>query len=131
MMVRADVFQQLKGFDMSFNPFGPEDLDFSLRLQQAGYTALYIPQAVAYHVVSHTFGKGYSENYARHKSRHWFTFMRRHASPLQQLGFLLIGIPYLTFRVIIREGRRGNLRAFRGLIRGVFEFCKSSLLVKS
>jgi GT2 family glycosyltransferase len=45
MMVRADIFQQLNGFDPLFGPFGPEDLDFSLRLQKAGYLALYIPQA--------------------------------------------------------------------------------------
>jgi hypothetical protein len=28
---------------------GPEDLDFSLRLQELGYKALYIPSAVAHH----------------------------------------------------------------------------------
>jgi GT2 family glycosyltransferase len=99
-----------------FDPFGPEDLDFSLRLQKAGYQALYVPQAVAYHAVSHTFGEGYSEDYARHKSRHWFTFMRRHASPLQQLGFFLSGAPYLAVRVMLREGSKGNLDAVRGLV---------------
>jgi GT2 family glycosyltransferase len=121
MMVRTDVFKQLKGFDPIFDPFGPEDLDFSLRLQKTGYRALYVPQAVAYHIVSHTFGKGYSENYARHKSRHWFTFMRRHASPLQQFGFFLFGAPTLVIRVLLREGRKGNWGAFRGLARGVLD----------
>ena len=127
MMVRTDIFQQLGGFDMTFNPFGPEDLDFSLRLQKAGYSALYVPQAMAYHVVSHTFGKGYSEDYARHKSRHWLAFMRRHASPGQKFAFFLYGAPYMALNVIIREGKRGNLGAFRGLIRGIFDSIKSSL----
>ena len=36
MMVRTDVFHLLNGFDPAFDPFGPEDLDFSLRLQEAG-----------------------------------------------------------------------------------------------
>jgi len=130
MMVRTDLFQQLGGFDLTFDPFGPEDLDFSLRLQKAGYIALYAPQAIAYHVVSHTFGAGYSEDYARHKLRHWFLFMRRHASPMQKFGFFLLGAPYLVIRVLIREGQRGNLRAFRGLIRGLHDFCKSSPLAK-
>jgi len=127
-MVRTNVFQQLGGFDSAFDPFGPEDLDFSLRLQKAGYAALYVPQAVAYHTVSHTFGKGYSENYARHKARHWFLFMRRHASLGQKFGFLIWGTPYLAVRVLIREGRKGNLGAFRGLFQGLLDFCKSSLL---
>ena len=130
MMVRTEVFQQLGGFDMSFNPFGPEDLDFSLRLQKAGYQALFIPQAMAYHQVSHTFGRGYSETYARHKSRHWFLFMRRHATVLQQLGFFLIGVPYLFVRVILREGRKGNLKAIKGLIHGVLEYIRSATFSK-
>jgi GT2 family glycosyltransferase len=127
MMVRADVFQELNGFDTTFDPFGPEDLDFSLRLQDAGYLALYAPEAVAYHVVSHTFGKGYSEEYARHKTRHWFAFMRRHATPLQKLGFYTIGAPYLMARVALREGKKGNLQALLGLVRGAYDYTKSSL----
>jgi GT2 family glycosyltransferase len=130
MLVRTDIFQQLSGFDPIFDPFGPEDLDFSLRLQKAGYSALYVPQAVAYHTVSHTFGKGYSENYARHKSRDWFLFMRRHASLGQKLGFFLVGAPYLAIRVTIREGKKGNLGAFRGLVQGILDFFKLSLVAK-
>jgi GT2 family glycosyltransferase len=119
MMVRSDVFQQLNGFDPLFGPFGPEDLDFSLRLQKAGYKAMYIPKAVGYHQVSHTYGQGYSEDYARHKSRHWLLFMRRHASPGQKIAFYLVGAPILAVLVFIREARRGNLRAIRGLIQGL------------
>jgi GT2 family glycosyltransferase len=119
MMVRSDVFQLLNGFDPLFGPFGPEDLDFSLRLQKAGYKAMYIPKAVGYHQVSHTFGEGYSEEYARHKSRHWLAFMNRHASFSQKIAFYLFGAPILAIQVFLREARRGNLRAIRGLIQGL------------
>ena len=119
MIVRSDVFQQLDGFDPLFGPFGPEDLDFSLRLQKAGYRALYIPKAVGYHQVSHTYGEGYSEDYARHKSRHWLLFMRRHANKWQKMAFYLFGAPVLAVQVFIREARRGNLRAIRGLLQGI------------
>jgi len=126
MLVRTDVFQQLGGFDAAFDPFGPEDLDFSLRLQKAGYKALYVPQALGFHAVSHTFeGGSYSEKYARHKARHWFVFMRRHASPAQKLGFLLLGAPYLVVRMVIREGRKGNYGALRGVVRGMIDFLRS------
>jgi GT2 family glycosyltransferase len=121
MMVRTEIFESLGGFDEVFSPFGPEDLDFSLRLQNAGYTSLYVPKAVAYHQVSHSFSDGYSEHYARHKSKHWLTFLRRHASPLQKLGFFTIGAPFLLTRMIIREGKKGNLGALRGTVRGLFE----------
>lgn len=119
MVVRSDVFQQLNGFDPLFGPFGPEDLDFSLRLQKAGYKAMYIPKAVGYHQVSHTYGEGYSEEYARHKSRHWLLFMRRHAKIWQKLAFYLFGAPIVAVKVFIREAKRGNLRAIRGLMGGI------------
>ena len=121
MMVRRDVFEELGGFDPLFDPFGPEDADFSLRLQKAGYQALYTPRAVAFHEVSHTFGKGYTEEYARYKSKHWLTFLRRHATPLHKAGFYLVGAPILALRIIIREGKKGNLGAVRGIIRGLVE----------
>lgn len=119
MMVRTDVFQQLNGFDPLFGPFGPEDLDFSLRLKKAGYKAMYIPKAVGYHQVSHTFGEGYSEEYARHKSRHWLLFMRRHANFWQKTAFYIFGAPALAVQVFVREAKRGNLGAIRGLIQGI------------
>jgi GT2 family glycosyltransferase len=121
MMVRSDVFQQLNGFDPLFGPFGPEDLDFSLRLQKAGYKAMYIPKAVGYHQVSHTYGEGYSEDYARHKAGHWLLFMGRHANIWQKLAFYFIGVPILAVKVFIREARRGNLRAVRGLVEGLLQ----------
>jgi GT2 family glycosyltransferase len=125
MMVRSDVFQQLNGFDPLFGPFGPEDLDFSLRLQEAGYKAMYIPKAVGYHQVSHTFGAGYSEEYARHKSRHWLLFMRRHANIWQKMAFYFFGAPILAVQVFIREAKRGNLGAIRGLMQGIFNTKKA------
>jgi GT2 family glycosyltransferase len=125
MMVRAARFDQLGGFDPIFDPFGPEDLDFSLRLQKAGYKALYVPDAVGYHEVSHTFGSGYTEEYARSKSKHWLRLMRRHASATDWIGFLLLGAPRAFLRMIVREARRGNLRALLGTVRGVFDVSAS------
>jgi GT2 family glycosyltransferase len=117
MLVRTDVFQQLGGFDPAFNPYGPEDLDFALRARQAGYYSLYIPQAVVFHERSQTFEDGrYTERYASNKAQKWFLFMNRHATWMQRLGFYLIGAPFLLTRTLIREGRKGNFAAVKGLI---------------
>jgi GT2 family glycosyltransferase len=127
MLVRTELFQQLGGFDSTFDPFGPEDLDFSLRLYKAGYYALYVPQALAFHEVSHTFEGGrYTELYARHKARHWFLFLRRHAPLIEQAAFVCIGAPYRMARMLIREGRRGNLRALLGALRGLRDSWRAS-----
>lgn len=120
MMVRADVFRELGGFDSAFDPFGPEDLDFSLRLQKRGYRALYVPRAMAYHEVSHTFGGGhYTAHYARAKAQHWLRFLGRHASPLEKIGFVLLGVPLIALRMAVREGRRGNPGALVGSVAGI------------
>jgi GT2 family glycosyltransferase len=118
MMVRTSLFRQLGGFDAIFDPFGPEDLDFSLRLAKAGFEALYVPSALAYHEVNHTFGRGYTEEYARYKARHWLAFLRRHATPTQQVAFFLVGAPSLVLRRVLRDARFGHLRVVRGWFRG-------------
>jgi GT2 family glycosyltransferase len=122
MMVRADIFEALGGFDPVFDPFGPEDLDFSLRLQEAGFKALYIPEALAYHEVSHSFeGGDYSARYARSKARHWLRFLRRHGTPVQKAGFMLFGAPLIALRMAFRELGRGNPGALVGSARGLIE----------
>lgn len=125
MMTRSEVFKELGGFDSGFDPVGPEDLDYSLRLQNAGHDALYVPRAVAYHAVTHTFGGGrYSEAYARHKARNWLRFLARHAPWHQKVAFFVVSAPLLALRVAVREGRRGNLGAMRGIARGVLELAR-------
>jgi GT2 family glycosyltransferase len=125
MMVRRDLFEKLNGFDPIFNPYGPEDIDFSLRLQKAGYIALYIPKAVAYHAVNHTFGKGFTSTYARHKTRKWFLLMNRHASLWQRMFFMGLTAPWLFVKVAARESAKGNFSVLRGLAKGVLDLGKS------
>ena len=125
MIVRSRLFEELDGFDATFDPFGPEDLDFSLRLQKAGHRARYVPLAMAYHEVSSTFeGGAYTEVYAQNKTRNWLVFMLRHAPWYEKLVFVLFSVPMLALRVLIREGRAGNLGAVRGLARGLFDFLR-------
>jgi len=122
-LVKTDVFQQVGGFDPMFDPYGYEDLDFSLRVSSAGYYALYVPQALAYHEVTQTFENGnYTERYVSQKARNWFLFMRRHASIVEQLGFIFLGAPYSFGRTLIREARKGNVAAVAGVGRGLLDF---------
>jgi len=50
--------------------------------------------------------------------------MWRHAPFRQKLGFIFIGAPYIVLRVLIREGRKGNLGALKGLFLGMVDFWK-------
>lgn len=111
MMVRSSIFRTLHGFDERYNPFGPEDLDFSLRLLESGHRNLYVPTAVGYHAETHTFGAGYTEEYAASKVKHWFRLLRRHGTVWQRWGFYLVGGPLSVLTIVWRESRRGNFRA--------------------
>jgi GT2 family glycosyltransferase len=134
MLVRTDIFRELGGFDTTFDPYGPEDLDFGLRVVKAGYYGLYVPHSVVFHETrpGRTFEGGhYTENFAAHRARHWFLLMRRHAPIYQQLGFWFLGAPYLLATLMIREGKKGNLLpALRGLTRGMVDFWTAGLHLK-
>lgn len=120
MMVRRSLFESLGGFDETFSPYGPEDIDFSLRLKATGAGAVYNPTAVALHAANHTWGKdGYSSAYAQSRVKHWLRFMHRHASRAQILGFYLLGAPMIALRMVIRELGRGNAAALAGSLRGM------------
>ena len=125
-LVRVDVFRQVGGFDTAFDPYGYEDLDFSLRIAAAGYEALYVPEAVVFHEVTQTFEGGqYTERYVRKKTKNWFLFMSRHATASQKLSFYLFGVPYIILRASTREIRKGNVRALLGLVKGAFDHVRA------
>lgn len=122
MLVKTDLFQQLRGFDADFDPYGPEDLDFGLRSRQAGYAGIYAPRAVIFHesTPGHTFEGGMASSaYVSNKTRLWFRLMRRHATLRDWAMFAAWGAPIGMIRMIVREARRGNLSAMRGLFGGV------------
>jgi GT2 family glycosyltransferase len=121
-LVRADVFCEVGGFDTIFDPYGYEDLDFSLRVARAGYYALYMPEAVAFHEVTQTFESGlYTEKYARNKAKNWLLFLGRHATPFQRLVFFILGLPFIILRLFIRELKKGNFNVLRGIVQGAFD----------
>jgi len=132
MLVRADVYQKLGGFDPGFDPYGSEDLDFGIRVQKAGYYGLYVPQAVVYHefkpAPTTVRDEGNPEKVARCWSEHWFLLMRRHAPIWQKLIFMVLTAPYLFVKVAVREYRRGNLTILKELLGGFFNFGKTQLL---
>ncbi|MEM8929719.1 MAG: glycosyltransferase family 2 protein [Acidobacteriota bacterium] len=122
-LVRTDVFEALGGFDEVFSPYGPEDLDFGLRARADGWQARYAPRAIAYHPTEpgRSFGDGREgSTYVANRVRQWLRFLRRHGSPLDQLGFTLVGGPWIAARMLIRALFHGRLTAtLRGLLRSV------------
>ena len=90
--------------------------------RQAGY---YVAQFGKVHVPPGWIDDGcdirrhMGEGYAEHRSRHWLAFISRHASAWQKLSFYLFGAPFIAMRILLREGRKGNWGAVKGLFRGI------------
>lgn len=116
-MVRREAFEAVDGFDPGFDPYGYEDLDFSLRLIEAGWNVVYVPEAIAWHERGNTLGRGrYTARYASVKRRNWLRFLRRHGSWLDRTAFWALGAPLLLGGAVVRELRNGNFAAIRGLL---------------
>ena len=119
ILMRTDVFITVEGFDTAFDPYGFQDLDFSLRAKKAGYRCLYVPDSLIYHAESQTFENGkYTAKYAHHKAQNWYRFLQKNANFRQKVTFWLFAVPLRFFSAVVRETKRGNIKALGGLLAG-------------
>jgi GT2 family glycosyltransferase len=118
VLVRRQVLDATGGFDEAFNPYGWEEVDFSLRARSAGYMIRYAPRAVVYHAGG-TPGRGRRlPEYERGKFANFVRLMRRHATPLQWAGFLAV-LPARGVLLTLDQVRRGNWRIVGARLAGV------------
>ena len=115
--VRTDMFGRIGGFDERLNPYGWEDVELSLRARRAGYRIVYAPDAVVYHLGGRI-GRGPVAAYERYKARNMLRLLRRHATMVQLLCFVLLLPPRAVLR-IGRELASGNWRVVRAWIMGL------------
>jgi GT2 family glycosyltransferase len=115
-LVRGTVFGEIGPFDEAFNPYGWEDVDFSLRAGKAGFRVVYTPRAVVYHAGGRA-GRGAILFYERHKARNMMYFIRRHTTMPQWLCFLCV-FPLLAAVRVAKEVFSGNGRVVLEWFRG-------------
>ena len=105
-LVRLKVFHCIGLFDDVFNPYGWEDVDFSLRAAKAGFRIVYAPKAIVYHAGGRK-GRGVINLYERHKAKNMFYFVRRHTNMPQWLCFLCV-LPIRAIGRMVSELAKGN-----------------------
>lgn len=94
LMVRADVFDRLGGFDEAFWPAWWEDVDFCRRLGAAGYRIRYAPDAVFVHEGGTSVGALGPDGFARAYRANLRRYVRKHhgaAAALAIGGLAAIG----------------------------------------
>jgi GT2 family glycosyltransferase len=107
-LVRSAVFRTIGLFDETFNPYGWEDVDISLRAGKAGFRIVYAPKAVVYHAGGRV-GRGVIRHYERNKARNMLYFVRRHTT-IPQWTCFLCAFPFLAFGRVAKEVLSGNGR---------------------
>jgi GT2 family glycosyltransferase len=121
-LLRREALAQVGGFDENYNPYGWEEVDLSLRVREAGYHIRYVPTAIAYHAGSAT-GRGHHlPGYERAKAANYPRLLRRHATPLERLAFMLL-LPLRALPLVATAARRGEWWRMRegvaGLLAGI------------
>jgi GT2 family glycosyltransferase len=76
---RAGVFDRVGLLDERFESY-LEDVDFGLRCAQAGFSGLYVPEAVAHHLGSATLGRWHPES-VRKIARNQLLIVAKHYPP--------------------------------------------------
>lgn len=96
-MVRRDAFERVGGFDCRFDPYGLEDIDFSLRIKRAGYRVRIVPRSVIYHERTTLRGRKYSTFDKLNMTRNWLYMILRHGGVKDQATFLCRSLPSMVW----------------------------------
>jgi len=123
VLMHRKALERAGRFDVSFDPYGYEDLDMVLRANPDRAPFLFVPDAVVYHLGSKTGFSGYTAEYTRMKGQNMRRFFKRHATSCQWFCFNLL-LPFLSVKTVVRELRRGNAKAVWGLAKGFLSGAK-------
>lgn len=123
VLMHRQALERAGIFDVSFDPYGYEDQDMVLRANPEGAPFLFVPEAVVYHLGSKTGFSGYTAEYTKMKGQNMRRFFKRHSTPFQWFCFNLL-LPFLSVKTIVRELRRGNIKAIWGLAKGFLSGAK-------
>jgi GT2 family glycosyltransferase len=123
-IIRKDVINRVGIFDEKFNPYGWEDVDFSLRARRQGFKIYYNPDAIIYHKGGRR-GRGAVEEYEYAKIKNYFYLIRKHAN-FSQLIVVFSLFPFKILKLITKELYRGEFKILSAQIKGFFSQFKRS-----
>jgi GT2 family glycosyltransferase len=119
-MYRRDAFEALGGFDEDFFCYA-EDIDLGFRMRLAGHRAMYVPDAVVYHVGSASTGpRSDFSVYHGHRNLVW-AYVKNMPRPLfwRYLPYHVL-VNLATVAVLARRGQAGvALRAKLDALQGL------------
>jgi GT2 family glycosyltransferase len=121
LLVRLPLFRQLGGLDSAYFAY-MEDVDFGVRLREAGHRLRAVPDSRVYHRPSTSTGGGYSRARKYANALNSVRFLRRHGSRARWAAFVLFdvaGLPLAWAREALRRG--GDPAAVAAKARGLLD----------
>lgn len=126
-MTTKSVLNSVGFFDEKFNPYGWEDVDFSLRVRQKGFKIYYNPKAIVYHKGGKRVRTDLVEEYESSKIKNYFYLLKKHATILQRFT-LIFCLPFILIFSLANEMFIGNhkliIYKFKGLAKIIFPLKK-------
>ncbi len=116
MLIDSRALKEVGYWDPQFQLAG-EDADLCMRLKQKGYRCFYTPEAILWHMVSHTVGS-YVPKRTFGSGRSTALFVRRYGRLRDWLSFFLFMGAALPL-AFLRELRHGNQAAVWAKAKGV------------
>jgi GT2 family glycosyltransferase len=122
-LISKKVLKNIGNFDNKFNPYGWEDIDFSLRAGKKNYKILYNPKAIIYHKGGKASRTELVSEYESSKVKNYFYLLKKHAGFLHLLSLTII-LPLRLIAFAVHELLQGKfdvlLYQFKG-IKGILK----------
>lgn len=116
-LVNHKVINEVGMFDEKFNPYGWEDVDYSLRTRKHGFKIFYNHEAIVYHKGGKKQRDGMAYEYEFSKTKNYFYLIKKHANIFQLLtiGFIL---PLKALFIVGKELFSGKFKLLFSQARG-------------
>jgi GT2 family glycosyltransferase len=123
-LVSKEVINKVKKFDEKFNPYGWEDVDFSLRVRKLGYKILYNPKAIVYHKGGKIGRRSAIPEYEYSKVKNYFYLFGKHATIFQLIVISMV-LPLKAFLILTKEIFNGEFYIIFSQLRGFLKLFKN------
>lgn len=119
-MTTNSVLNEVGLFDEKFNPYGWEDVDFSIRAKQKGIKIFYNPHAVVLHKGGKRSRKGSTAQYESSKIKNYFYLLSKHATIIQKIT-LLFCLPCILLFALFSDLGSGNYKSLFYKLKGIID----------
>ncbi len=110
LMVRAEVWRELGGFDERFRPLWFEDVDFCRRAANRGYCLYYVPGALAKHAGGHSIPQLSMEM----RQLYWYGSLLRYAGKhFHPVSFRVVSLAVVTGSLLRMGGEAALGRSLK------------------